>query len=118
MGTFTVPIQVGNLRGRQFVEIEALVDTEATHTLLPRDVLHDLAIEVIDHVSFQLADERVVDYEVGEARIRLDGRVRTVLVAFGPQGAKPLLGATTLDLFNMGLYPVKHRLVPVTGLLK
>ena len=118
MGTFTVPIEIGDSQGRQFVKIEALVDTGATHTLLPRDVLLHLAIQVIDRVSFQLADERVVDYEVGEARIRLDGKERTVLVVFGPQGAKPLLGATTLELFNMGVDPIKSRLIPVPGLLK
>lgn len=118
MGTFTVPIQVGDLRGHQFLQFEALVDTGATHTMLPRDILRSLAIEVIDRVSFQLADERVVDYEVGEARIRLDGRERTTLVVFGPEGAKPLLGATTLELFNMGVDPIKRRLVLVPGLLK
>jgi hypothetical protein len=60
----------------------------------------------------------MVEYEVGEARIRLDGRERTVLVAFGPEGATALLGATTLELFNMAVGPVRRRLVPVPGLLK
>ena len=57
MGTFAVPIQVGDPRRQRFTRIEALVDTGATHILLPRNVLDDLAIEVIDCVSFQLAVE-------------------------------------------------------------
>ena len=118
MGTFTVPLQVADPRGRQFIQIEALVDTGATHTLLPRDVLRSLGIEALERVSFQMADERVVEYEVGEARIRLDGRERTTLVVFGPEGATPLWGATTLEVFNLAVDPVRRRLMPVPGLLK
>ena len=118
MGTFTVPIQVGDPAKRQFIEVEALVDTGATHTLLPRNMLLTLGIEAVERLTFQLADERSVEYEVGEARIRLDGRERTTLVVFGPEGATPLLGATTLELFNMAVDPVGRRLVSVPGLLK
>ena len=118
MGTFTVQLQVAAPGGRQFVDVKALVDTGATHTLLPRDMLQRLGIESLERVSFQLADERVVEYEVGEARLRLDGRERTILVVFGPEGATPLLGATTLEVFNMAVDPVRQRLVPVPGLLK
>ncbi|MDP2954423.1 MAG: clan AA aspartic protease [Chloroflexota bacterium] len=118
MGTFTVLLQVAGPDRQRFTEVEALVDTGATHTLLPGDLLRRLGIETVDRVSFQLADERVVEYEVGEARLRLDGRERTALVVFGPEGATPLLGATTLELFNMAVDPVRRRLVPVPGLLK
>jgi predicted aspartyl protease len=65
-----------------------------------------------------LADERVVEYEVGEARLRIDGRERTALVVFGPDDATPLLGATTLELFNVTVDPVRRLLEPVPGLLK
>jgi len=112
MGTFTVSMQVGNPEGREFVEVEALVDTGASHTLLPREVLTDLGVEALERVSFQLADERIVEYDVGEARIRVDGRERTTLVVFGPAGAQPLLGATTLQLFNLAVDPVSERLCP------
>ncbi|MBI2856690.1 MAG: Retroviral aspartyl protease [Chloroflexi bacterium] len=118
MGTFTVSVQVADPQRRQFVEVEAPVDTGASHIVLPRAVLRGLAIEAVGRVSFQLADERVVDYEVGEARIRSDGRERTTLVVFGPEGATPLLAVTTLDLFNMDADPVKRRLAPVPALLK
>ncbi len=118
MGTFEVSLQVADPSGRQFIEIEALVDTGATHTLLPGDMVERLGIEAIERISFQLADERTVEYEVGEARIRLDGRERTSLVVFGPEGTGPLLGATTLELFNLAVDPVGRRLMPVPGLLK
>ena len=118
MGIFSVPLQVGDLQGTQFIEVEALVDTGATHTLLPLDMLARLGIAVVEQVSFELADERVVEYGVGEARLRLNGRERTSLVVFGPEGAGPLLGATTLQLFNLAADPVRERLVSVPALLK
>ena len=86
--------------------------------MLPRDRLRALGVEAVERLPFELADERIVEYELGEARIRLDGRERTVVVVFGPQGAKSLLGATTLEPFNMAADPVRRRLVPVPGLLK
>ncbi|MDO8751064.1 MAG: aspartyl protease family protein [Dehalococcoidia bacterium] len=118
MGTFSVPLRVLGPTGQRVIEVEALVDTGATHTLLPREVLIELGVEVVERVAFQLTDERTVEYEVGEARLRLDGRQRTALVVFGPPGARPLLGATTLELFNMAVDPVRQRPVSVPGLLK
>ena len=118
MGTFTVHLEVGDRAGRRFIEAEALVDTGATHTVLPQNVLQDLGVEAIERVTFQLADEREVEYEVGEARIRLDGRERTTLVVFGPEDATALLGATTLELFNLAVDPVRRRLVSVPSRLK
>ncbi len=91
MGTFCVAVEIGNPSGVEFVQVEALVDTGATYTLLSREVLVNSGIEAVESVSFQLADERIVEYEVGEARIRLDGRERTTLVVFGPENAQALL---------------------------
>ena len=55
MGTFTVRVDVAGPVGDKFVSTEALVDTGATHTMLPRKLLRDLRIEPIDRISFQLA---------------------------------------------------------------
>ena len=118
------------------MEVAGLVDTGATHALLPRELLAGLGVEPVERMAFLLADERtssvtlseakgltsahesMVEYDVGEARLRLDGRERTSLVVFGPEGSAPLLGATTLELFNLGVDPVGQRLIPVSGLLK
>ena len=94
------------------------MDTSATHSLVPRNLLTELGVELIERVSFQLADERTVEYEVGEVRVRLDGRERTTVAVFGPEAASPRLGATTLELSNMAVDPMRRRLVPVPGLLE
>ena len=118
MGTFKVPIQIGGPSDAEYRSVDALVDTGASHTMLPGNLLADLGVAVLEQVAFQLADERTVEYDVGEARIRLDGRERTTLVVFGPDDAEPLLGATTLQLFNMAVDTVSERLFSVPGLLK
>ena len=118
MGTFSVAVQVGDLVGRQFVEVEALVDTGASDTTLPEDILAPLGIQPIARRSFRLADERLVEYPVGQARLRLDGDEFIVLVVFAPEGTMPLLGATTLETFSLGVDPKGQRLIPVPGLLK
>ena len=72
----------------------------------------------IDTRSFLLADDNMVQYEVGEARVRLEGRELTTLVVFGPEGAQPLLEATTLQLFSLAVDPVNERRVLVPAFLK
>ena len=118
MGTFSVDIEVGSVISGRFLKATALVDTGATHTLLPSNVLRELGVQPIDRIAFELADDRIVEYEVGEARLRLNGRERTTLVVFGPEDAAPLLGATTRELFNLAVDPVRQELFPVHGLLK
>ena len=118
MGTFTVPVQVGDSNGRAFVDIQALVDTGSTYTSIPASILSGLGVEVIERHPFELADESIVEYGIGQATIRLDGRERTVVAVFMPEGTSPLLGATTLEMFGLGVDPVGMRLAPVPMLLK
>lgn len=118
MGTFEIKIGIAGLTSDKFVETKALVDTGATHTLLPSSLLKKLDVQPIDSMLFQIADQRVINYQVGQVRLRLDGKERIVLVIFGEQGASPLLGATTLELFNLAVDPVNKQLIPVVGLLK
>lgn len=118
MGIFSIPLQVGDLMGERWIEAEAQVDTGSTYSMFPADVLTRLGVEPVERRPFQLADDSIVEYEVGEARIRLDGHERTVPVVFGPGGVTPLLGATALEIFLLAVDPIRRRLVPVPGLLR
>lgn len=118
MSTFSVPLEVGDLAGERFIALEAVVDTGASDTFLPGDVLDSLGIARTERHPYQLADDTTIEYDVGQATIRLDGRERFVLVVFGPDAVTPLLGATTLELFHLGVDPVGHRLIPVPGMLR
>lgn len=118
MGPFTVPLGVADLQGQQFIEVECLVDTGATYTSIPEDVLERLGVEVREIRQFELADDRVVDYPVGYATMRVEDREVIALVVFGPLGTAPLLGATTLETAGLGVDPINQRLIPVPALLK
>jgi len=118
MGTFTVSIQIGDLAGQQFVEVQALVDTGSTYTVLPKEVLEQLGINQEGQRRFELGDDRLVEYPIGYARMRLGEDQTIVLVVFGPEGITPLLGATALEHLSLAVDPIHQRLIPVPALLK
>lgn len=70
MGTFSVQVQVADTKGGRWLDVEALVDMGATHTVMPMETAQALGIERLETIPFQLADDRTVEYEVGEARVR------------------------------------------------
>lgn len=117
MGTFRVTIEIGDPTGSRYREMSALVDTGASYTALPGSLLQELGVVPLERWPFRLADRRQIERDVGETRVRLDGRVRTTIVVFGDEGTDPLLGVVTLEEFRLGVDPVGQRLIPVPGLL-
>ena len=118
MGTFRVPIDVGDFEGRRFVHVDALVDTGATYTWIPRDVLEPLDIRSDEKCPFVLAAGRQVEYDIAWVRLRMDGRTQPTLAVFGDPGTEALLGAFTLEGFRLAPDPVNRRLISVPALLK
>lgn len=118
MGHFRVQVEIGNPAGGGFETLDALVDTGATYTWLPREVLERLGIQPEEEWPFELADGRQVMYGVAWIRIRLNGRSQPTIAVFGNPGSEPLLGVFTLEGFRLAADPVNRRLMPVPGLLK
>jgi clan AA aspartic protease len=118
MGHFRVPVHVSRLGGVSFVPVDALVDTGATYTWIPRDVLEALGVIAEEQRPFVLADGREVRYPVAWINIRVGERVQPTIVVFGEPGSEPILGVVTLEEFLLAADPVGRRLVPVPGLLK
>ena len=79
--------------------------------------IDQLGIEQEGQRSFELADDRLVEYPIGYARMRL-GDDQTIVLVFGPEGISPLLGATALEHLSLAVDPVHQKLVPVPALLK
>ena len=118
MGTFYVTIQVADRFRERYVNVDAMVDTGSTYTSLPETLLEELGIEREETDVFELADNRLVEYDMGETRVRLEGRELTVPVIFAADGALPLVGMTTLEILRLGIDPVAEALVPVTAFRK
>ena len=117
MGTFRVSISVGDPEGQQYESLDALVDTGATYTTLPGSLLRRLGVSSDRRVEFELADGTIIEQDVGQTWVRLDGATAIVPVVFAEEGSEPLLGAVTLEIFLLAVDPVRGRLVPVRGLL-
>jgi len=118
MGSFRVSIEIGDLAGQRFERIEALVDTGATYTWVPRDVLQRLGLEPEEKRPFILADGREMYYGVRWVGARIGGRFTPTIVIFGHPGPEPLLGVVTLEELGLGADPVNERLISIPGRLK
>ncbi len=112
VGTFSVQLEVGNPSSEEFVAVEAMVDTGAIYTMLPEDVLEQLGVARLESDIFELADNSLVEYAIGSATVRIQGRALPVPVVFARPENTPLLGATTLEIFRLMADPVNQQLIP------
>jgi clan AA aspartic protease len=93
-------------------EVELLVDTGATLSWVPAEILKGLGVAAVSRFEFQLADGRVLEREVGAALFRINGRKLVIPVAFGEPGEEAVLGATALEALGFAVDPIEMKLVP------
>lgn len=103
---FAVSIRVIGANGLA-EDVDALVDTSANRTALPAGMLRRLGVVPQESSLFRTATEEIVELETGEA-----------LVEFNADDARPLLGATMLEIFHLAVDPVRKRLDAVHGQLR
>ncbi len=94
-----------------------MVDTGASHTVLPASMLHRLGVVPFRAVLHRIADGRRVERQIGETKLRVNGLEATRIVAFGDENIPPLLGADTLQGILLVVNPVGERLVSTDALL-
>ena len=112
MGVFYSGFTVRNEDGDRSLELEAMVDTGASFTIIPSILLQSIGIRPHRQVTMKPADGSPVEYPLGRAWITLNGETEIALVAFGDDNAQPLLGAHTLEAFALAADPYNGRLVP------
>lgn len=117
MGTFYTAIALGDRRGERFEELQALVDTGATWTWVPRDILERLGHTPTLKRHLRTADNRMIERDATEVPVRLGDETIHTICIFGDVGSEVLLGVTTMEAFSVAPDPVNQRLVPVVGLL-
>lgn len=111
MGVFSVPLEIANLDGHEFIVVEAMVDTGSSYTVVGEDLLNGLGIRRTTTRRFELGDDSVVEYDMGNACLRLEGEEMAAPVVFGPPGVTALLGATTLQIFHLAADSTNERLL-------
>jgi predicted aspartyl protease len=113
MGRLDVPVRVANPdRRAPAEEIELLVDTGATFTVLPSDMWKRLGLTAEFPRRLRTADGRVLERGQGLAYLELDGHSGTVPVIEGGDGDMPVLGVTTLEISGLLCDRVKGDLRP------
>ena len=117
MGTFYWPMEVFSPDGSRRETVNALVDTGASHTVLPASMLRRLGVVPFRTVLHRIADGSRIPREIGETRLRVNGLEATRIVAFGSDDVPPLLGADTRQGILLAVDPVEERLVPTDALL-
>ncbi len=117
MGTFQVEIEIGDPEGRRYETVDALVDSGATYTTMPPSLLRRLGVTPYSKRAFVLTDGTRIERDFGQTWVRLNGELDVSPVVFGDEGAMPLLGALTLEIFSLGIDPVNRRLIPVDSLM-
>ena len=117
MGTFYVKIDVGDIDGERFEQMDALVDTGAMTTVIPASILRRLGVAPTKSQVFDHADGYEVDLDMAEAKIKVDGKETITWVIFGEETGGTLLGAYTLAGVFLGVDPYAQRLMPARGLL-
>ncbi len=118
MGEFDWPVGVWSADRERMETVDALVDTGSSYSMFSRAMLRRLGIVTLERHGFELDDRSIVEYDVGEALLRLNGRERTTSVMFGDDDAEPLLGANALQEFLLVVDPVAEELISRTGRMK
>ena len=116
MGTFSHPIEVFSADGSRSVTVDALVDTGSTYTCLPGAVLRELGLAPDRKIPARLPEGSIVEDEIGEVRVRLQGIELTTIVVFDAADRPARLGAYTLTGAALAVDPVERRLVPTRSL--
>ncbi len=117
MGTFHWPLTVLSVDGSREETIDALVDTGASYTLLPSVMLRRMGVVPQRRLEFELANGEIIEHDIGEVRVRIDGVEATTIVIFGDDDTEGLMGAHTLESVTMVVDPVNRRLAPTRALL-
>jgi len=113
VGETIARIKVSSLKNLQSKEMDALVDTGATYTTLPGDILLALGVEYVDRISLKLADSRVIERRVGNVVVEIEGKIRATPVIFGEAGDATIVGLVTLEACGLTVDTINKKLIPL-----
>lgn len=111
MGETIVKVKVSTLTNKKFAEVEALVDTGATYTSLPCDLLESLGVKKVDKVNIEFANGKVEERSVGFILIEVEGVLTPNRVLFAEKGDAVVLGLVTLESCGLTVDPINKKLV-------
>jgi len=115
MGITYIEGRVRGPKGEKSVRF--LVDSSATHSLLPEPIWKEIGLEPKREHTLVLADGRTLVRKVSECYISLpQGEVHTPVI-LGEADDEALLGMVTLEILGLVFNPFKRTLEPMRMLL-
>ena len=91
-------------------EHEFLVDTGAIDCMASASVLHRAGIKIQGKDAYELANNDLVEYPYGFARVTFMGSETVTRIIFGEEDCEPLLGVVALESVGIGVDPVTKTL--------
>ncbi|RSN68215.1 aspartyl protease [Candidatus Korarchaeum cryptofilum] len=110
-----VKVRIGRPDGTKYVDTDALVDTGATLTVIPRSLASELDLQVTGKTYVETAAGRI-EQDRSRAFIEIEGRSEIVPVLVSDVD-KVLIGVTMLEVLGLRVDPVTGKLVEWTILM-
>ena len=111
MGTFTYRVELAASENGPFEALDALVDTGALYSWMPRSLFERLGISATGTRAFQMANGEIINRDIAQPVVRIDGEIVHTICVFGDATDAVLLGAYTLEGLALAVDPGNKRLV-------
>ena len=109
MGLVYASTEVSNIYGgEEKYHMPSLVDTGATDSVIPGNELEKIGIKREFKRTYELADGSLSEFDVGYAKLRINGEQTMCPVIFGDDDIEPLLGITALESIGFIIDPVRQ----------
>ena len=117
MGYVKVKAKIWNIENPAISrEVELLADTGAIYTVLPSSLLKELNVKPTGKRKFKLANNQIIERDVGIIGIEIKGIKTHTIAVFGDEEVY-LLGVVTLEELGLEVDPIKRELKPMELLL-
>lgn len=110
MGHIFGTITLKHPENGSFVKVRALIDTGATHTVIPQEIARELGLRIIHKTTVETA-KGSLKVEEAICKIKIGKREHTVPVTIAKGFRRVLVGVTTLETMALALDPKKRKLV-------
>ena len=118
MGLTQVVVRIANpTNPDRYRDLEFIVDSGASFTVVPKQILEELDIKPRSSRFFLLANGEKFERSMGTAEVEYQGARGGATVIFGEKGDFPLLGVTTLESLGLIFDALRQELKPALMLM-
>jgi clan AA aspartic protease len=117
LGHVEVDVIIGDLEGKKRIKVTALVDTEATFTVIPESISKDLNLNPIGEKVKVSTAKGYDELDLTHAVLEIGEKRRIMPILISRQIDRVLIGVTTLEAMQLRVNPLTKKLEEYTVLL-